>query len=375
LLRVVDCATADTRRLYCGPDPVTPPDLRVRALVGELAGEPVVTGTASESWEQHLFQICTRNGTVRQLTDGAGWHSGQAAGTTLLIMSESPGRVGARWDVQSGGTTATIANLSELPPVTAHPILARAGRRRIPTAVLFPRHHRPGERLPVLVHSYAGPGQQEVRAARDNWLSRQWWADQGVAVVTIDGRGTPGVGPRWEKALADGMADVVLDDQVTALTAVAEDHPDLDLTRVAIRGWSFGGFVAALAVLQRPDVFHAAVAGAPVTDWMQYSSAYTERYLGPPTAAGYPESSLLGATPDIRRPLMIVYGTRDENVLPVHALRLSAQLLRTRHPHTVLALPGERHVPSADCGAALLPAERDFLFAALGHVRMDPCET
>ena len=91
------------------------------------------------------------------------------------------------------------------------------------------------------------------------------------------------------------MAGPVLDDQVAALQELAEREPRLDLSRVAIRGWSFGGFLAALAVLRRPDVFHAAIAGAPVTDWSLYDTFYTERYLGDPqiNPDAYSRSSLI----------------------------------------------------------------------------------
>src|SRR6185312_15973913 len=98
-----------------------------------------------------------------------------------------------------------------------------------------------------------------------------------------DGRGTPGRGSAWDRAVAHDLAGPVLDDQVAALDGVADRlRGELDLDRVAIQGWSFGGYLAALAVLRRPEVFHAAVAGAPVTDWALYDTHYTERYLGLP---------------------------------------------------------------------------------------------
>ncbi len=93
------------------------------------------------------------------------------------------------------------------------------------------------------------------------FLASQWFAEQGFAVVVADGRGTPGRGPAWDRTIAGDFATGILEDQVTALAAAAEQFADLDLSRVAIRGWSFGGYLSALAVLRRPDVFHAAVAG------------------------------------------------------------------------------------------------------------------
>src|SRR5699024_6225680 len=115
------------------------------------------------------------------------------------------------------------------------------------------------------------------------YLEPQWLADQGFCVVVADGRGTPARGRAWDRAVRDDLAGVTLQDQVDALEAVARAYPDdVDTGRVAITGWSYGGYLSALAVLCRPDVFHAAVAGAPVTEWRMYDTFYTERYLGHP---------------------------------------------------------------------------------------------
>jgi dipeptidyl-peptidase-4 len=161
----------------------------------------------------------------------------------------------------------------------------------------------------------------------------------------------------------------VLEDQVDALHAAAERCGDLDLTRVGIRGWSFGGYLAALAVLRAPEVFHAGVAGAPVTDWQLYDTHYTERYLGQPqeNADTYARNSLLGQAPALTRPLMIIHGLADDNVVAAHSLRLSSALLEAGRPHTVLPLTGVTHMAAQEEVAEnLLLLELDFLRGALG---------
>jgi dipeptidyl-peptidase-4 len=203
------------------------------------------------------------------------------------------------------------------------------------------------------------------------FLTSQWFADQGFAVVVADGRGTPGRGPAYERAVRGDLATPVLDDQVTALHAAAEQVGDLDLDRVGIRGWSFGGYLAALAVLRRPDVFHAAVAGAPVTDWRLYDTHYTERYLGHPDEdpEAYARSSILAdpGTRDPQRPIMIVHGLADDNVVAAHTLRLSSALLAAGHPHTVLPLSGVTHMtPQEVVAENLLLLQVAFLRDALG---------
>ena len=197
--------------------------------------------------------------------------------------------------------------------------LLDAGPSQIRTAVLFPTDHVPGSRrLPVVLSPYGGPHHAEVLAAAGAYGEDQWLADQGFCVVVADGRGTPGRGPAWDRAVLHDLAGPVLDDQVTALEAVAATWPDdVDTTRVGIRGWSFGGYLAALAVLRRPDVFHAAVAGAPVTEWRLYDTAYTERYLGDPTQdpTPYDACSLLPLAHSLTRPLLIIHGLTDDNVV------------------------------------------------------------
>jgi dipeptidyl-peptidase-4 len=156
---------------------------------------------------------------------------------------------------------------------------------------------------------------------------------------------------------------------VEALVAVAADHPELDLSRVAIRGWSFGGYLAALAVLRRPDVFHAAVAGAPVTDWRLYDTHYTERYLGHPAADpdAYRRSSLLADAAKLERPLLLVHGLADDNVVAAHTLRLSGLLLAAGRPHNVLPLSGVTHLAAQEAVAEnLLHLQLAFLRDALG---------
>ncbi len=241
------------------------------------------------------------------------------------------------------------------------------GDRRLPTAVLLPRDHD-GSPLPVLLDPYAGPHVQCVLASRGRFALSQWFADQGYAVVVIDGRGTPGRGTEWERAVHLDLASPVLEDQVEALHAAAEEFP-LDLDRVAIRGWSFGGYLAALAVMRRPDVFHAAIAGAPVTDWRLYDTHYTERYLGDPTVddTAYANTSLLPLASTMNRPLLLIHGLADDNVVAANTLQLSSALLAAGKPHEVLPLVGVTHMtPQEVVAENLLLHQLDFLTRYLG---------
>jgi dipeptidyl-peptidase-4 len=177
------------------------------------------------------------------------------------------------------------------------------------------------------------------------------------------------VAPSFEKAIHRRVADVALLDQVDALTALAGKHPDLDLGRVAVRGWSFGGWLAGLAVLRHPELFRCGIVGAPVTDWALYDTAYTERYLGLPDDGTdiYAHHSLVELAgepvtdPAAARPLLLVHGLVDDNVVAAHTLRLSAALLATGRPHSVLPLTGATHMAAGGVAERLLRLELDFV--------------
>ena len=165
------------------------------------------------------------------------------------------------------------------------------------------------------------------------------------------------------------FAEPALAAQVRALQMVSEQlAPQVDTARVAIRGWSFGGYLAALAVLARPDLVHAAVAGAPVTDFALYDTAYTERYLGLPQddPGRYERQSLLPRAADLRRPLLLVHGLADDNVVVANTLSLSSALLAAGRVHQVLPLSGVTHMtPQEVVAENVLLAQREFLAASL----------
>ena len=190
------------------------------------------------------------------------------------------------------------------------------------------------------------PGHQKVIAAQNSRLLYQWIADQGFLVVAVDGRGTPGRGRHWERALYLKFGSVPLDDQVAGVKALAAKVPQMDLDRVGIVGWSFGGYMSALAVMRQPDFFKAGVAGAPVVDWLDYDTHYTERFLGLPEKEkeAYKEASLLTYAGDLRRPLLLIHGTADDNVYFRHSLRLANALFRAGKDFEMLPLSGLTHM-------------------------------
>ena len=358
----------DARRLLVDGEPVTPPTLQVRSLV-DVEGDTVLFAASEEPTSTALW-TWSADGGLRCRTPERGVHGGRLAGGTLVVTRHALDTDGGRTTVRpADGAERTVASHAEAPDLDLHLTLHTLGERALRTALLLPSWHTPGTRLPVLMDPYGGPHAQRVVAARGAYLTSQWFAEQGFAVVVVDGRGTPGRGPAFERAVWGDLAAPVLDDQVDALAALAADHPDLDLGRVGIRGWSFGGYLAALAVLRRPDVFHAAVAGAPVTDWTLYDTHYTERYLGRPDThpEAYARTSLLPDAEKLTRPLLLVHGLADDNVVAAHTLRLSSALLAAGRPHAVLPLSGVTHMtPQEVVAENLLLLQVEFLRDALG---------
>jgi len=358
------------RRLLVGDEPVTPGGLQVRSVL-DVDGDTVLFSASDEPTEIHVW-LYDGNGLTR-LSDGSGVFGGRRRGGTTVITGGRLDRFGNQTTVmRAGRPLGEIASHAEIPAVDVNVNLIRAGEREIRTAVLLPAGYTGDEPLPVLMDPYGGPHAQRVLATRRAFAESQWLADQGFAVVVADGRGTPARGPSWERAIHRDVVGPVLDDQVAALHAAAEDFP-LDLSRVAIRGWSFGGYLAALAVLHRPDVFHAAMAGAPVTDWTLYDTHYTERYLGDPTedAEPYDRASLVRAVTRVEsaqamRPLLVIHGLADDNVVVAHTLRFSSALLAAGLPHSVLPLSGVTHMtPQEVVAENLMLLQVDFLKNAL----------
>jgi dipeptidyl-peptidase-4 len=343
---------------------VTPATLEVRAVLA-VAGDEVLFTACTEPTEVGVWRW-NQAADLSQLTPNPGVHTAAAGGGVRVIGSSGMDHTGTRWVLDDH----VFESSAETPLLSPNVELLTVGSRQLRVGIVLPRDHEPGTPLPVLMDPYGGPHFLRVQQSRRLWLEPQWLADQGFAVIVADGRGTPGRGRAWARSVNRDLAQPALEDQVAVLGEVVKLHAELDLSRVAIRGWSFGGYLAALAVLRRPDVFHAAVAGAPVTDWRLYDTFYTERYLGTqPDGAdrsAYDGSSLLHDAGKLRRPLLLIHGLADDNVLTAHTLQLSQRLTETGRLHTVLPLTGITHMtPQEAVAENLLTLQVEFLKQAL----------
>lgn len=346
---------------------VSPPGLQVRGVVG-VDDQHITVLAAADPGTQQVWSLADGQWQLRSPTEG--WHALAEAGSTRVLVSANLERALPVATISTKTATHEIASLAAQPMLEIALTLLPGDGERPRVALLLPTGWNPAMgSLPVLMDPYGGPHHVSVAHHQGAFRESQWLADQGFAVVVVDGRGTPG-SPSWERAIRGNFAQPVLDDQIVGLHAVAHAFPQLDLDRVAIRGWSFGGYLAALAVIDRPDIFHAAIAGAPVTDWKLYDTGYTERYLGVPTDeddAAYVRSSLLDRAPRLTRPLQLIHGLADDNVFVAHSLRLSQVLTEHGRPHEVLPLTGITHMATQeDVAENLLSMQVDFLRRSLG---------
>jgi dipeptidyl-peptidase-4 len=346
---------------------LTPAALGLRGLVGlnEQQSTAFVVG-GEDPTQSHLFAIPLKQdgSPARQITDEPGLHAAmfaQRGGTHVRSVIPLRGETRHRVYRGDGRFAGELKSVAENPPFAPSLELAVIGDEpRLHAAIIRPRTPRPvpvrdrergsgmaaARRYPVIVHVYGGPGSQTVRAAGRSYLLDQWLADHGFIVVSIDGRGTPARGRDWERAIKGNLVKLPLADQVRGLAALGEKYPELDLSRVGIFGWSFGGYMSAMAVMQRPDVFHAGIAGAPVADFRDYDTHYTERYLGLPAQneSGYDASSVLTHADKLQRPLLIIHGTADDNVYFLHSMKLCDALFRAGKPYDFLPLTGFTHM-------------------------------
>jgi dipeptidyl-peptidase-4 len=269
----------DARCLFADGSLITPPGLYIRRVAGVLprpTGGPeiIIEGTEGEPAEQHVFAVRTAQAggvSSRRLTAEPGWHTATVGGDVLVVDLTV---------IRGPAEVRELPSVAEPLPYAPRPVLERVTDRRLPSGVLYPTGHVTGTRLPVLLELGEGPGHQQVVVDPARWQERQWWADAGFIVVSVDSRGTPGVAPSFEKVIYRRLADVALTDHIDALRFLTGKHPDLDLSRVAVRGTRLGGWLAAVAVQRRHDIFRCGVAVDPITDWAALPTAYAERYLG-----------------------------------------------------------------------------------------------
>ncbi len=366
IVTVVADRAADSYRLTVGGEAVTSPGQQVRTVVS--AGDGVLfRASEADPTQIHVWRWTPEDGPTR-LTTTDGVHAGVEGGDVVVLSSATPDdQLSTTTVLRKGEPVAVIENRSERPVIEPSPTFLTLGERGLQAALLLPNGREPDAQLPVLMDPYGFPHGARVLKAAGAHVTSQWFADQGFAVLVVDGRGVDGRGPAWDREMKFDFT-ISVDDQVDALQAAAERFPFLDVSRVGIRGWSGGGYLSAMAVLRRPDVFHAAVVGAPVTDVRLYDTHYMERYLGDPNDRPevYERNSFVSDAPNLERPMLLIHGLADDNVFVANTLRLSAALFEAGRHHELVLIPNATHLTrSTAVTENVLRVQLDFLRRSL----------
>ena len=358
-LYLYDAELAEGRALTGGEWAVT----RI-VEVAESARAVFFMATREGATERHLYRVALDGGPVERLTREPGVHAcavspdGSAFIDTLSTRGRAPATTLRRAD--GGEALATLHEdrgaaaeaLGLRPPELR--TLAAADGTPLDAALYRPDGAPP---WPLVVSVYGGPHAQRVL---DDWsltadLRAQYLAQRGYAVLVVDNRGAANRGLAFEAHLHRRMGTVEIDDQAAAVEQLAAEGL-ADRGRVGIYGWSYGGYLACMALMRAPGLFRAGVAGAPVAAWDGYDTAYTERYMGTPAdnPDGYREAALATHAASLRGRLLLVHGLVDENVHFRHTARLIEALTAAGREYGLLLFPEERHMPRAAAGLEYL---------------------
>jgi dipeptidyl-peptidase-4 len=287
----------------------------------------------------------------RRLTDPALHHTVTASpgASQFVIVSQTHDKAPVTRLIDGDGktlselATSDIAKFQQLQlrPVEMFTFKAADGTTDLHGMLHKPSDFDPNKKYPVLLSVYGGPA---TNGASEVFRTPHPYTEFGFLVVTLDSRSAAGRGKRFLDAIYQKLGVVEVDDQAAGIKALCT-RSYVDCSRVGIFGTSYGGYVSALAVLRHPDVFHAASAMSPVTDWRQYDTIYTERYMWIPqeNTAGYDAGSAMPYVDKLRGRLMLYYGTADNNVHPNNTMQLIQALQRAGKSFEVQIGPDRGH--------------------------------
>ncbi|MEY3712707.1 MAG: Prolyl tripeptidyl peptidase precursor [Pseudomonadota bacterium] len=345
---------------------------RAIEAVDEKRGVVYFTANRDTPLERHLYSAPLDGGIdpsniekgIRRLSVTAGWHSNVLSSNGLLWLDtysnpDTPPSLTLR-RIDGRPIDVLVANTLD----ASHPYapyraqhqrtefgtLQAADGQTLHYQLIKPINFDPNKRYPVIVDVYGGPGNQRVRNAWGGFprgnegFFRQFLAQQGYLVFTLDNRGSGFRGTAFEGALYRRMGSIEIDDQVRGVEFL-RSLPYVDARRVGVFGWSYGGYMALMAMVRAPEYFTAGVAGAPVTDWRLYDTHYTERFMSTPAdnPEGYRDGMVMTHAANLRGCLLVMHGMADDNVLFTHSTALFKTLQDLRKPFEVMPYPGSKH--------------------------------
>jgi len=334
---------------------ITRGDWDVTAIAGldEAAKTVYYISTAPSPLERHLYRVGFDGKHAARLTQTPGMHLISMSPTCDFYLDSESNLRSPRQrtlHVKDGKQTAVYmpadrAAPEELDILPTEIVKVPASDGALLYARLIkPAGFSPEKKYPAIVMIYGGPGSQTVQ---NTWSGASWdqaLAARGFVIWQLDNRGSLGRGHRWQTPVFQNLGAKELDDQKEGIRYL-ESLGFVDSARLGIYGWSYGGYMTLYALCNAPSLFRAGIAGAPVTDWRNYDTIYTERYMGLPqdNADGYRRSSVVAKAADLTAKLMIVHNFADDNVHFQNTLQMADALERAGKQFELMVYPQKAH--------------------------------
>ncbi len=322
--------------------------------VDEETAEVYFTANADELTEYGIYRVEAGDDDVERVSEDMGVHHAQfSPRIDYFLDTHSALDRPPRTDIRArSGELVAVMDRADLSAYSAPDVMndlfpiETADGETLMALLTRPTALEPDRRYPVLIYVYGGPHAQVVRNAFRTTFQpwRNYMASRGVLVFSVDGRGSGGRGRVFETAIHRRLGEVELQDQLAG-AAYLKTLPFVDPKRIGIFGWSYGGTMVLNALLRTKGVFKVGVAVAPVTDWRQYDTAYTERYMQRPSdnPEGYEDTSLLAVADRLKTPLLLVHGLADDNVQFSNSALLVNAFLKAGRSFEVMFYPGKSH--------------------------------
>ncbi|HEX5755618.1 MAG TPA: DPP IV N-terminal domain-containing protein [Arenimonas sp.] len=328
----------------------------------EDTGTVYFSGSRESPREKHVYAVSVDGGDIRRLSQQPGLHEARFSDNAKVFVdlwssTTTPPQT-ELFDAAGAKLATLLANDLADP---AHPYARyRAAHRPVEFgqitagdgtplhySLIKPAGFDPAKRYPVVVYVYGGPAAQTVI---ESWPSRgdhffnQYLAQQGYVVFSLDNRGTPRRGARFGGALYGKQGTVEVEDQLRGVEFL-KAQPWVDAARIGVHGWSNGGYMTLMLLAKGGDAYTCGISGAPVTDWALYDTHYTERYMDHPArnAEGYREASVFTHVESLQRPLLLIHGMADDNVLFSNSTKLMSELQKRGTPFELMTYPGAKH--------------------------------
>ncbi|RYD51514.1 MAG: S9 family peptidase [Sphingobacteriales bacterium] len=323
-------------------------------------GERIYFLAAPQTVDRQLYVTSWTGKQLQALTQEAGSHDVTPAGDDLFLERFSTLTTPPVYRLLSlsGKTVRTLEDNAGLKKALSSKKLGVIKLMKLPVKaasgmasylngwMITPPGFNPTQKYPVLMHQYSGPGSQKVLDAfmGSDYYWHQMLAQNGYIIVCVDGTGTGFRGRDFKKATYLELGRYESDDQIAVAKYLAA-QPYVDSSRIGIWGWSFGGFMSSTCIFKAPDVFKAAIAVAPVTNWRFYDNIYTERYMRTPAenAKGYDDNAPVSMAKNLKGKFLLIHGTADDNVHFQNAVVLTDELIRRNKDFDSEYYPNRNH--------------------------------